>query len=511
MIDQALTQAGLLGAERADLACVIAALSPGQVSDMAASVAASDVAPGVKLLKLAAIEGICYKAGFAPETHCGLHDSVALQETSAVASSDGVQTILEVGHARVHHEVFSLMHQACLRVPDFKLRSILDMGSANVALRPLMIPLLGAKGRWLAQQHTSWAWAKSAGEGSSHEEKWRTGSLQERIEALRTFRMDDAASARERLMSEMASHPPAERAALVGCLRHGLSLGDEIDLNKLLLDRAKEPRQAAAALLSSLPGSAYGRRAEKRMAALLVRCGASRSWTFHVPDQFDPEWERDGIEVQRPKVFNHLGEKAWWLQQLVAVTHPAWFSEHTHLMPDELVKVAADGEWADPVIAGWIQALKLMPTPEWAAALMDAKTKYGVDREHLLGMLSMADLERKWLKTVASANPQKIDALEHIIGATPIGRTWSERLSSSAVDLLLRYGRQGGFAKEPMRLATLLTDLLCVLHPLSVAGSFRRLQQEGAMAHMRNTAQLQLISNVRSRLSAWLPIHPQTA
>lgn len=498
----------MLGAERADLTAVLASMQPGPISTLATSVAEEGTSAGAKLLKWAAIDSVCVKSGFKPAHHSGLTDSIALHETEEAAPSEKLAEVLAIDSARLHQEVFALMKQDKLRVPAFKLRSVLDMGSTHVGLRPMIIPLLGEKGRWLAKQHDSWAWARSTGQGSSHDEKWKFGSLQERVEALMAFRFVDPAAARERLMLEMSTFAPAERATLISALRAGLSLDDEKDLNKLLLDRAKEPRQAAAALLSTLPDSAYGRRAQQRMAALLTKDPVSRSWKFEAPKKFDPEWEKDEIVLERPKSFAHLGEKAWWLQQLVSVTHPAWFSEHTRLMPDELVKLAAASEWSDALVVGWAHALKMMPTPQWASALIDViTTKHSIDREHLRGMLTQAEFESKWLQEIA-ASDKSIATVARLIESTPMGRTWSEKLSSAALDLLLRCGRQGDYSTESWRIGLVFKDLVSLVHPLSAARTYERLHQEAALAHASDPSRIHAISAVRARLSTWLPIHP---
>ncbi len=74
--------------------------------------------------------------------------------------------------------------------------------------------------------------------------------------ALRQARAVDPAAARVALAERFASEPAARRAELVGCLRTGLSAGDQPFLEAAAANRALAVRQQAEPLLALLPGTA---------------------------------------------------------------------------------------------------------------------------------------------------------------------------------------------------------------------------------------------------------------
>ena len=97
-----------------------------------------------------------------------------------------------------------------------------------------------------------------------------------------------------------------------------MSLDDETFLEAALDDRRKEVRGAAADLLARLPESALRRRALERALPLLkFKSNKLRRKTIEVtlPEACDKAMQRDGVE---PKPgFRGVGEKAWWLQQML--------------------------------------------------------------------------------------------------------------------------------------------------------------------------------------------------
>jgi hypothetical protein len=51
---------------------------------------------------------------------------------------------------------------AGLRVPEARLPALLELGRAHADLRPLLLPVIGARGRWLASLNPEWRYARDA-------------------------------------------------------------------------------------------------------------------------------------------------------------------------------------------------------------------------------------------------------------------------------------------------------------------------------------------------------------
>lgn len=135
------------------------------------------------------------------------------------------------------------------RAPEEYLPTLLDTGRMQSALRPLLAPVLGKRGVWLAQHNPEWSYVANTTDDSA----WETGNRAARLAFLQKLRTGDPAQARELLSATWQQETPEERAAFIEALRMNLSLADEPFLENALDDRRKEVRKVAVELLASLP------------------------------------------------------------------------------------------------------------------------------------------------------------------------------------------------------------------------------------------------------------------
>ena len=80
----------------------------------------------------------------------------ALSEGSLLAS---VSWALHDGPARLQHEVCLVLARARCRLPPALLPQALELGRRSLALRPVLMPVLGERGLWLAAQRDDWRYA----------------------------------------------------------------------------------------------------------------------------------------------------------------------------------------------------------------------------------------------------------------------------------------------------------------------------------------------------------------
>lgn len=384
----ALLPAALVGTDRAPLPALALDGPPGVL--LAQIQAASDSAgpgtdpginPGVDpdeaarvLLRSAGALAVCARAaergqGATLDTAAaGAETRAALTEPAAVAL---LERVLRDGPQRLTIAALRQLDQLGWRLPPLLLPLALEQARRASVLRAPLQPLLGARGRWLAQQHEPWRYAVGAAEQADAATVWSEGTLEQRRALLQAERRRDPAGARERLRAALPELPARERAELLGALTEGLSLADEELLDTLCRDRSREVRQTASALLQRLPGSAFSQRACARVAALLhmERGLLRRSWRLDAPEAIAPDWAADGIEPERPKG-ETLGERAWWLLQLVQRVPPGWWRQHTGLDGAALLAWAERGDWSEALLRGWFDALQAVPDAELADALL---------------------------------------------------------------------------------------------------------------------------------------------
>lgn len=203
--------------------------------------------------------------------------------------------------------------------------------------------VLGQCGAWLAAQNPDWTYALNtptmnrSGDGYAR----GAGGLAET-----TARTRSAARA-GRAEFYVEEDAPDERAAFIATLSIGLSLTDEPFLEAALDDRRKEVRQIAAQWLTQLPPSRLCQRMiDSTIGLLSIKKQLLKTQLEVVlPEACDKAMVRDGLEVKPPR---GVGEKAWWLQQLLAATP---LSTRTQRWPiATLIQAAAKSEWHTPII-----------------------------------------------------------------------------------------------------------------------------------------------------------------
>ena len=422
-------------------------------------------APG-QLLRLAGAYGVCQRAGWSAPLAPRPPVAASLPETRAVANAAWSHLLLQaltLGPQRLQYQVLASMDQMALRTPPAVLPTLLQAGRQNLDLRVRVLPVLGERGRWLAQQNSEWAYACGVQEQADSQTQWDHGSLEQRCAVLRGERMGTPAAARERLQADWDALAAKDRGNLLATLQTGLSTDDEAFLTTQLKDRAQEVRARAADLLAALPTSDYSQRMVARLQPLLTSGAPERSLVIEAPEAADTSWKADQLEAERPK-YETLGERAWWLFQLASRSPLSWWCSHTGLEPATLVALAQSGDWADALLRGWRHALQCQGDAAWALALLqsvpDARWQ---GRAAALGMLSPAQREAfllAQLEQSAQLNEVAASCLDACVPHAYLGSAVSQRLAK-----LLRQRIDAGALLNDYALRNQLPEWVCALHP----------------------------------------------
>ncbi|CAH0318893.1 hypothetical protein SRABI118_05165 [Massilia sp. Bi118] len=253
--------------------------------------------------------------------------------------------------ASLQAEWLRLLQRHGGHLPPRFLPRLLDTATRQPALRAQLLPVLGERGRWLARMQSEWAWATNG--ATDEEASWDTGTPEQRLLALRTWRARDPQAARDALAAAWPSEAPEQRAALLPALGVRLSLADEAILEAALDDRRKEVRMAAQRLLASLPGSQLGQR---MLAHLLPLLRVEKPWLgkarieLTLPETCDAAMRRDGIGVS---AHPGMGEKAGWVVDMLAAVDPHVWEKQFERSPRECLALADNSEFRAVLMRGW--------------------------------------------------------------------------------------------------------------------------------------------------------------
>ncbi len=298
-----------------------------------------------------------------------------------------LRRMLDGDHADLISEWLGLLAASGRRLPDETLVGALQLGRRQSDLRPLLRPVLGSRGRWLAARNAAdWGYVGGEADRADPESVWQTGTKAERLVALQSLRQADTEKARSLVASTWAKEPADERAAIVEAFAEGLSMADEPFLEAALDDRSKTVRRAAAGLLPRLPESRLARRMAERARACLRWDG--KALFVAPPKACDPAMIRDGVEPEPPTA---TGKRAWWLRQVVAAAPLATWSPPDFPAPDRLISAVRATEWADDLLAAWAGAAAGHRDKTWAEALLSDSPEEGEGTpyfiQELLGVL----------------------------------------------------------------------------------------------------------------------------
>lgn len=448
-------------------------LPAGDIGALARQAADTASDPATGLLRAAAVLATCALAGAQgpvwtePLPPAAPEDSLPALDAGTIF--DAVVWTLQDGPTRVQHEALLRLGQAGLRLPARLLPQALELGRRSIALRVPLSTVLGERGLWLAAQRGDWAYATGASDTASEDAAWSEGTLEQRRAWFARARAADPGAARERLQATLPELPARERVDLVSALVTGIGPDDEPLLDQLRVDRSREVRQAALQLLLRLPAAAHPQRAAARMARLLTleRGLLRKRWVLEAPAAVGDDWKADRLDTPRPQN-ESLGERAWWLYQLVRQIPLSWWTSHTGMSAAELLAWAAGTDWTEALLRGWAEVLFAAPDDAWCDALLDHwPPALRQNPARVLGLLAPHKRDRHLLREARTS--QSVAAvLVRALEACPPGQTLSAELSVQLA-LTVQTQTREGVLNTDYGLRGLLADFACAAHADSFA------------------------------------------
>jgi len=280
------------------------------------------------------------------------------------------------------------------RIPEEFLPDLLYL-ARDQSLRPFVQPLLSERGQWLIRQNPEWQYALQ----TSDESLWETGTRNERIGLLQTLREQNPTRALELMQSTWAQETAEDRAVFTTILKTGLSMADEPFLESLLNDKRREVRLMAAYLLSCMPESQLVRRMVERLKPLVQfkKTLMREQLEIELPAACDDSMMRDGIRQKPP---SWIGQRAWWLLQIISCVPPQYWCEQFHHTPEQWLYAIHKHEHEEAVLEGWIIAAGRFRDTAWSVTLLERKV--------LATMETHFSTEVSW---EAAIPPDELDAL----------------------------------------------------------------------------------------------------
>ena len=456
---QDILKAAIIGTERSAL------VLPARNDALGNLLATLDAnARETSLLSAAATVALYERAGQLPTVDSQLLPVPAESEDIPCCSARAAQhlSLLLSGEGKdVLPDWLAALATAQQRVPEESLPALLAAGKSNASLRELIGKVIGKRGVWLAQQNLEWDYV---GAGLD-ESLWQTGARSGRLALLQPLRATDPTRARELVSSTWSEEKPEDRAAFIAAFITGLSLADEPFLEAALDDRRKEVRRAAADLLSRLPASALVQRMLVRVTSLITykrKLLGKGELVVVLPEQCDKAMQRDGIEPKPPHP--SIGEKAWWLQQIIAGVPPSFWNNLCGANAADVI-LRTPKEWHNDLLLGWSQAAIRCGDAEWIEALLDHANVHNttLDQAQLMEALTPSRQEVYLTKLLAKSPDLSGGSLLYRLFMN-ITHLLSEEFSRTAYQVIVKH-MIVSHKQQDYGLRYYLQQLVTHLHP----------------------------------------------
>jgi hypothetical protein len=388
--------------------------------------------PEQALLSAAGLAALWRRAGQLPVTcHAPLPRVCAPDDQPSGNETAGrhLQLILQGHYTKLLPEWLTALAQAGKRIPARYLPELLEVGRIRVSLRVRILPVLGQRGRWLAEQNPDWRYAVER----TDETVWDTGTREQRLAFLHGVRQQTPARARELLSASWSQASAKERAAFLDVLITHLDMADEPFLEQALDDRGKEVRRTAAELLAHLPDSRLVQRLSECAVQLLhFQPGKwlSRGSIQVKPPAFDnPALLRDGVDPKSAGPYPGLGERAWQLAQILSTVPPARWCRQWDTLPADIVQASHHNEWRQALLIGWARAALRHQDADWAETLLTELPGDWAEINGLLNVLPPARHERYVLNLLEQSSVTN----QQVMGALDSVPVWSERVTRTVL------------------------------------------------------------------------------
>lgn len=420
--------AALVGVDRAGPAPT--AGLPEPLADLAAALAGRPA--GIALLLLAGAAGLYDDAGRlparAPATEWYLPafraEGDLLPCSPAAARLAG--QMLNRQETDLLPEWLTLVAAAGRRAPDDLLPAILDYGARATRQRPLLLSVIGERGRWLAAINPAWRYAAvDLADWRSLRAMW-DADPPGRAALAHSVRARDPETARHLIETTWRGEPDATRRELASVLSIGVSLSDEPFLERALDDRDAQVRHRSAELLARLEGSRLVRRMVAAAGEILVLDEGELRPNF--PPAISDALARDG--VTRPSGSAHsANDRSRLLSQTVGVIPPRHWEASFGVPPEVIIRAAAAGKWPRTLISALAAAAARHADRRWATALLDEDGL--ADRTGaVIPLLAPQELAARLRAAVAAGND---DGVVAVLRRSP---AWDEAIGRLIIDAL---------------------------------------------------------------------------
>jgi len=260
--------------------------------------------------------------------------------------------------------------EAQLLVQPEHLLQLLALGRNLLDFRPLIKPVVGERGKWLATFNKDWQYLLS-----SETDIWELGKSEERKSFLASLRKKHPQHALEVLTSSWKSEAADARLAFLEILKQGLSIQDAPFLESALADKSKKVRATTFNLLIRLKDSALTTQLFEAAAPMLLKKNEKSfiglKKTAISFQKVAVGTQLDVYGISKESLDKKFSDEAYYLYQLIELIHPSLWTSYFGMDAGEVVQVFLKEKELKPMLTALLEATIFHGDEEWAGALSD--------------------------------------------------------------------------------------------------------------------------------------------
>ncbi|QHS61683.1 DUF5691 domain-containing protein [Chitinophaga agri] len=235
----------------------------------------------------------------------------------------------------VHYWLEACSDKRQIVVPEY-IPVILDTAVSQKRIRQLAMDVCGKRGQWLSKMNPDWQFPVV----HSPEERWQTGSSEDRIQVLEEIRRSYPGMAREWLQQTWSQENTAAKTEFLKVMRINIS-EDDLSWLESLKEKNQKVKDEIWTLLKNIPGSfivqSYWQILQK---AITHGTGKTLHISLQLP--LDKIIADSGIIMMSNQ--KNISDEGFILYQLTNNVPPSWWETHFNADKQEVINIFSNDD-----------------------------------------------------------------------------------------------------------------------------------------------------------------------
>ena len=264
--------------------------------------------------------------------------------------------------------------------PEF-IPSLLAEGVQQKKLQTLIEACCGKRGEWLSSFNETWNFSQN----QTAEQRWQTGTPEQRRAILKDTRTSDPALAREWLQQTWPQEDANTKTAFLEIFAINISETDIIFLESLSAEKSKKVKEEATNLLKCIPASAIVQLYQQvlqlsvqlKKEKALFGLSSKMVLQFQLPPVFDESIFKTGIDkLSNNKEFT---DDEFILIQLIQSVPPTFWEKQLAADPKTIIEQFQKDDIGKKMMPALVIATTKFKDAQWAIHLMQHSSVFYIE------------------------------------------------------------------------------------------------------------------------------------